>query len=259
MRHMATGAALGLYWQVFEYERPFRIVVTLEANLILGPTGSQLPGQHRPVRVVTVVAGDQLLVDAMPIWPAEFGTLLGVALIAKKWCLLDQQRPLGFCVVRRMTIQAANSIRRVRRARKICVLRTQRMAGQATGASILHAEILETDNFRNIAASLHVCRTRAMARFASVPFHCSHFLTFCQQIAVRSELQLVEHFFMAVLTRLRSDILSAGVGRRRGSGDLEPVARQKHRSLPGSTAEKRMDRNRSGGMHFTCEACILSS
>jgi hypothetical protein len=111
---MTNGAALGLHRKMLKYERTFRIVVALEANLILRPTGSQLPWQERAVRVVTVIAGDQSLVNSMPIGPAEFGTLLGVALIAEKWCLLDQQRAFGLSVVRRMTVETANTVGRMR-------------------------------------------------------------------------------------------------------------------------------------------------
>src|SRR6185312_17313669 len=110
MRHMATDAALCFYRQVFEHERPFRVAVALEADLILRPTRSQLFGQQRSVRVMAIVACDQFLVYAMPIRPAEFGPLLGVALITEKWRLLDQKRAFCSCMMRRMTIQAANSI-----------------------------------------------------------------------------------------------------------------------------------------------------
>lgn len=119
---MTNRAALGLYRKVLKYEGTLRIVVALEAHLILRPTGSQLSWQERAVRVVTVIAHDQPLVNPMPIGPAEFGALLGVALVTEQRCLLDQQRALGLRMMRRMTVETADTVRRMRRAREVCVL-----------------------------------------------------------------------------------------------------------------------------------------
>jgi hypothetical protein len=60
-------------------------------------------------------------------------------------------------MVRRMTIETANSIRSMGRALEVCVFLARRVAGQAASAGILHAEILETYDLRNIAATLDMC------------------------------------------------------------------------------------------------------
>jgi hypothetical protein len=107
---MTNGAALGLHGEVLKYERTLCIVVALEADLILSPTGSQLPWQKCAVRIVAVIAGNQSFVNPMPIRPAEFGSLLSVALIAEKRCLLDQKRAVGLGMVRGMTVETADAV-----------------------------------------------------------------------------------------------------------------------------------------------------
>jgi hypothetical protein len=159
------------------------------------------------VRIVAIVAVDQLLVHAMPIRTAEFRPLLGMTLITKQWCLLDQQRSLRLCMMRRMTIQAADAIRRMGRTREIRVFRIACMTGQAPGAGVLHTQVLETDDLCDIAAALDVRGAGSVTRFTTVPFHSANLLPRFQQIAVRRQFQVVEQILVAALAYIRADVL----------------------------------------------------
>ena len=81
--HMTTCAALRFYRQVLIYEWTFGIRMTLEANLILRPAGSQLLRQKTAMRIVTVVATYQFLVHPMAIRAGEFSLFFRMTPVAQ--------------------------------------------------------------------------------------------------------------------------------------------------------------------------------
>src|SRR5690349_2119458 len=102
----------------------------------------------------------------MPVRTAEFRLYLCVALVAKLWLLLHQQRSFRLRVVRRMAADTANVIAGMGGAGEIGVLVAIGMAAEATLVSFRHAQLLKDDNLAFVASAFHVCGPRAVAGFA---------------------------------------------------------------------------------------------
>ena len=92
----------------------------------------------------------------MPVRPIEFGALLGVTLITKLRRSLDQEPTIRLCMVRRMTVETADDVRRMRRSSKVRVLCPHRVASQAARARILDAQALIADDLGDVAAAFHM-------------------------------------------------------------------------------------------------------
>jgi hypothetical protein len=168
VRHMTTGAAFGFDWQVLEYERPLLVPMALEADLILFGASSQLLGQEPAVLVVAVTALNQTLLDPVAEWPIEFGSYLGVALVAQLGLLFDEQRLLNLGFVGRMATDATHVITGVGRAQEIGMLVAISVAIQAALGGFLRTQGLETDDLCDIAATLDVGLTGPVTGFTAL-------------------------------------------------------------------------------------------
>lgn len=108
VRRVATAATLGLHWHVFIDKWTSFIRVTLGADSIPAGQGPYLPESRCSVHVVAVTALDKAFVDPMVVRFGEVSLRGGVTAVAQLgWCYCEQM--LRFlCVVRRVTVEAAD-------------------------------------------------------------------------------------------------------------------------------------------------------
>ena len=168
MRDMTSVAAFGLDRKVLEYEGPFLFPVALVTNLVLLGAGAQLPGQRPSMWVVAVVALNQALRNTVPIGTSEFRSHLSVTAITEQRLFFDEQRPLRLGFVGRVATGAAHVICKMGGPQKISMLIVEGMAGQAAFRGFLAGQILETDNFGYIAATLHVRFARTVTSLTTL-------------------------------------------------------------------------------------------
>ena len=122
MRLVTGTATLSFYGRMFEYPRSPKISMAFEADGVLFLRDAHGARHRAAVHVVAIRALEQAVVDPVSEWFAEVSLLLGVAGVAERWLLLDQQASLFFRKVRRMARDAAHAVCRVRRTLEIGVL-----------------------------------------------------------------------------------------------------------------------------------------
>ena len=83
--HMTGGATLAFDRKVLIDKRSPFIGMTLEADLVLVGSGSELMGLFRTMGIVTIAANEKSLIDAVPEGTAELCLLHGVAAVAQSW------------------------------------------------------------------------------------------------------------------------------------------------------------------------------
>lgn len=214
VRCVATGAAFGLHRNVLVDEWALFVGVTLHTNNITVRHRPNLPHGRRAVRIMVIATLNETLVDPVVIRLREISSCRLVTSVAKARLSPHQKVLLYFCMVRRVTIQAADVTSGVRCSRKMSCLTRFIVAAQATGISLLVCQHFETYDLADIAASLHMFRTRSVTRFASVPVHQCRF-------EMGSMLKVVfVKIFVACLTGIASNILIQ-----------RPLWRRRHLSL----------------------------
>ncbi len=91
MRLVAGLTALGLDGNVFEHERALHLPMALETDRFLRRSGTQHMGLRRAVRIVTVAALNQPLIDTVTKWLAKLRLGDGVAAITEVGLFLFQK------------------------------------------------------------------------------------------------------------------------------------------------------------------------
>jgi len=82
---MTGGATLGFHRQVLIDKRSPFVGMTLQADLVLVGSGSELMELFRAMGIVTIAANEKPLIDAVPEGTAELCLLHGVAAVAQSW------------------------------------------------------------------------------------------------------------------------------------------------------------------------------
>lgn len=90
MGGVARRAALDFHRFMFVYEWPLFVGMTLETDLILGRSGSQLLWPYRSVRVMAVRALDQAFIHAMMKRHGKLRLLLLMACVTERGFSLDE-------------------------------------------------------------------------------------------------------------------------------------------------------------------------
>ena len=107
---MATGAAFRFYRYMLVHKRAARIGVALDASGISTGQSFGLAERGSTVNVVAVAAMNQPFIHAMVIRPGKLGFGRGVARIALRGLLLDEQVLWLFRVMGRMAVKATDVI-----------------------------------------------------------------------------------------------------------------------------------------------------
>jgi hypothetical protein len=108
------------------------------------------------MRIVTVTALNEANVHTMPIRPRKFSAFTRVASITKGWLRCSKQEAWLRCVMRRVAVEAAHSVRRMSRSAVIGIFEIVLMTPE-TALSHLRSTQLRKSNDRGlIACALHV-------------------------------------------------------------------------------------------------------
>jgi len=110
MGRMATGAAFRFYRHMLVHKRAARIGMALHASGISAGQSLGLAKRGGAVNIVAVAAMNQSFVYAMVIRPGKLSLGRGVARIALRGFLLNEQVLWLFRVVRRMAVKATDVI-----------------------------------------------------------------------------------------------------------------------------------------------------
>ena len=168
MRNVARQATLDFYGLVLENKGPLLVGVAGKADGILRGRGADLFRTSSAVRIMAIGALQQTFVNAMVKRHFELCLLLQMAGVAELRLRFDQQEFLGTGVVRGMAGNATDIVQRVNRVDRIHVLRSASVAGHAAGVDFLGGSVLESKNFRNVAATGHVSCARSVAGLATL-------------------------------------------------------------------------------------------
>jgi len=173
---VATPAPFGLHRKVFEEEGAFFVAVALEADLLLVGGCSQRAAERliSAMDIVAIVAGNQLLVYAMPERFGEISFRVDVAGIAEIRLVLNKQRILLASVMSRVAANTTDTVLLVLRAHEVAVLLRSLMASQTAFADFGGASFFEDEDLALIASGLDVSSTGAMAGFAAMDLRAIH-------------------------------------------------------------------------------------
>lgn len=200
VRRMTTDAPLGFHGHMLVYKRSLFFGVAFHANCISGRDRPHLTHSGCAMDVVAVGAEQKAFVNTVVIGPGEIRLCRHVAAIAQIWLRLRQQMIGLFGVVRGVAVQAANIVAGMRRGREVPLLHLLAMTTQATRGRLSRRQGRETDDLRDITATIHVLRTRPVTGFAAVPA-----LKRCLEVGRQFEVFLVD-LFMAGLTNVRANV-----------------------------------------------------
>lgn len=107
---VAGKAAFGLDRSVFKGKRTRFVGMAIEADLVFGSGGSQLPGKKPSVLVVTIAAQNQPLIHTMMKWFGEVRFDLKVTAVAQGRLRRPQQLPVDFWRMYRVAVHTANVV-----------------------------------------------------------------------------------------------------------------------------------------------------
>ncbi len=216
---MTRSTSLGLDRQVLVEERSLFIAMAVEADLFLTCGGAQrAPRQISAVRVMAVGAGDQLLINSVPVGLCEIGPGFRVAAVTKRRLIVDQERVLLVSVVRRMAVDATDAVLEVCRPAEVAVLLAGLMARQTTAADDIRPLTLEDEYLTLIASAIDVRLAGTVARFATVHFSPADLQG---RVPMRVSLEVINDIFVASLAGIATHVLR-GIpsSRRHGTGLL---------------------------------------
>jgi len=195
--------------------------VALVADRVPRRVGAELLGTFATMRIVAVVALKQALRNAMMEGTSKLGPDVLVANVAKPR-RLGPHEELSFCgVVRRVTIDAGDTIGEVHGAFVIAVLFCVLVAAQAAGAGLLGSRILKGEDFCFVAAAVDVILAWAVAGFAAMPLDAFVGIEFGVhgRDKVRGLLEAGVNLVVTGFAGVRADI-EGGVSRSVVSSDL---------------------------------------
>ena len=207
VRRMATAAAFGLHRYMLVDERPLLIDVALVTNRISAGLRAHLPHVRCAMGIVAVVALHQALVYAVMVGLGKIRFGRSVAAIAQVRLALRQQTLFFLRVVRRVAIEAADLAAGVRGLRKMRLLVTIPVAGEAAGASLLPRMFFEHIDLRLIAAARYVIGPWAVTAFAALLGGSTRFVE--RGLPVRRFFPGVIDFFVAGFAGFRAHILGS--------------------------------------------------
>lgn len=200
--HVATGASFGLHRHVFVDERALLVRVAFDTNGVPTWYRPHLPQSRGAVRIVAIATLNESLIDPMVIGLCEVCFCRLVTSIAELRLGLYQEVLRFSCVVRRMTIEAADVATGVGGLREVPLLLFGAVATQAAGIRLLGGERLEANDFADISTAFYVLRAGTMAGLAPVS-------VLQRRLEVWSIFKVVlVDVFVARLARIRSNILS---------------------------------------------------
>ena len=156
VRNMARLASFDLDGRVFEHIRPFLFRVALEADRILRGGSPHLLRFHCTVYVMAITALDQPFVDAMMKGHFELGPLLEVARVTELRLFLLQQEFFGLRMMRRMARGATDVVLAMHGVDCVHVLRTARVAGEATVIDLPGRVIFKDEDLSGVPTARHV-------------------------------------------------------------------------------------------------------
>jgi hypothetical protein len=199
---VTTTAALSLHRYMFENERPLLVGVALHTDRVPTRHGPHLSERGRTMYVVAVAALDETFVYAMMIWLREIGFGGNMTSIAELGLCLNEEvlRLLG--VVRRVAVQAANIVARVRRCREVSLLVLFTVTTQATGVGILLRHRRKANDLGNIPSAFYVRGSGTVTRLTTVSVVQRSFEMRCALEVIFVQL------FMTGLASVNSNILS---------------------------------------------------
>ncbi len=250
VRGMAAAAAVGLDRGVLVYIWPLLLGVALEADSVAAGQILGLPQRSRAVRIVAVGTLHQPLFNAVVIGLGEVRLLAGVAAVAQLGLALHQQMLLLLRVVRRVAIEAAHLVARVRRLGKMRLRMAVTMAGQAAGAIFCARVFLEDIDFALVAASGHMICPWPMTTLAALLRVPAVFDQGC--FPMRGLRPGVVDIFMTAFARIRADILRSILYRRSGLRLIlvVPFAAGRHRRQGPTKNSSQQQRNCTAHLSF---------
>ncbi len=156
VRRVTADAPFGFHRHVFVHKRSLFLGVAFHADCISRRDRSHLTDSGCAMYVVAVGAEQKAFINAVVIRSGEISLCRHVTAVAKTWLRLYQQMIGLFGVVRRVTVQASNIIAGVRRRREVPLLQPVPVTTQATRGRLLRGQCRETDDLRDVSATLDV-------------------------------------------------------------------------------------------------------
>jgi hypothetical protein len=198
------------------------------------------------MRIMTIAALDQALVDSMVERHLKLRLLLEVAGVTELRLCFGQQKLFDLGMMRRVTGDATHIILAVDRVDGIHVLRATGVTGHTTDIDVFRRSVLECEDLADIAAPSHMVRTRTMATLAPLVRRAARLIQ-CG-FPVWRFLPAAVNLSMARLARLRSNVLGQ-FGRRRAADDctgrLSALPGSRLASLPVSKDNDKSNQNRA--------------
>lgn len=216
VRSVAGLATFELHCLMLEHKRPALFHMAGIANRVLRRRSAHLLGLNRAVRIVTVVAFNQSLVDAMMEGHCELRLLRSVAGVAKFRLFFYEQEFGILAVVRRMAIQTAHIVLVVHGPSKIHLLFPRCVAGHTALVNRLRARRFKTKNLLRVARIIRVGRARPVAALAPL-MRCAIALVQCC-LKVRRSFVALKKILVADLAGFGADVsaIRSLSGRLRG-------------------------------------------
>ena len=216
MGRMAAHASFYLYGLVLIHEGSRLVAVALEAAGILCGSGPELPRQESAVRIVTVIALDQPLVDSVTKRTVELLLhFLMTAVTQLRGLLLHQE--LAFVrVMRRVAVNTTHIVLQVHGPTEIAVFFPIGVAAQTAGTDCLSGRILEREDLGLVSAALDMVFAWSVASLAAMPFRTFLRVQCCYKmrgVFIALIEALGRHVFVAGFADLRSHVLRRIFGR----------------------------------------------
>jgi len=164
VRSVAPRAAFRLHRSVLVHKGPARLRVAFRADPILIGGGLQVVRLEGAVRIVAIAAAHRAFIHRMMERHFESGLLIAVALEAELGLFGHQQVLIRLGVMDAVTAGAANIGLRMGGALKIRV--RAGVAAKAGLVDLLHAQLVEAANLRDIASAFDVGLAGAVATLA---------------------------------------------------------------------------------------------
>lgn len=168
VRRMACRAALKLRFMLVD-KRPLLFRVALVANLVARSICPQLFWPECPVGVVTIVALNQSLVDAVMERPRKLGFHVHVARVAKFRRFGFHQELAFLAMMWRVAIDAGHTVRQMHGTVIVAVLLAVLVTPQTASAGFLRRNALEREYFRFVSAAIDMLFAWTVACLTTLP------------------------------------------------------------------------------------------
>ena len=215
-QHALVCGAVGRVADRAAFDQSFMLVnvrallfeVALVADRIAGGVGAQLLRPESAVWTVAIIALEKPLGHTVMKRPGKLGAHIPMAAIAELRRFGLQEKLALFCMMRRVAVDATHAVHEVRRALVVGMLFGVLVTAEAPRTRLLRRRILERENLCYVAPAVHMFFSRAVARFAAMPFRTlvTVELGFHRGSDMGRGFELVINFFVAGLAGVRANI-----------------------------------------------------